>query len=166
MRRKTGDLPSNLANGQTVEIALYFFQLGWPRRGLPPPCLAPCHPLSGTRPRRVIARLPRWRPGAGAADRGKRFLWRTLLWSARSGAMNAKARSSIGFLEREALARDLGLVERRLHAAELGHQRDARTLVERPAVLAGVLLETLDSAENERVVVGHLLFAQIGRAHV
>ena len=63
-------------------------------------------------------------------------------------------------LEREALARDLGLVERRLHAAELGHQRDARTLVERPAVLAGVLLETLDSAENERVVVGHLLFAR------
>src|SRR5262249_13112856 len=60
-------------------------------------------------------------------------------------------------LQRQPLAGDLGLVERRLHAAQLRHQRSPRALVERTAVLAGVLVETGDSARDERLIVGHLL---------
>ena len=53
------------------------------------------------------------------------------------------------------LARDLRFAQRRLHAAQLRHQRGARALVERAAGLAGVLVETGDGAGDERVVVGH-----------
>jgi len=46
------------------------------------------------------------------------------------------------FLEREALAGDVRLVQRRRDPAQLRQQRGARPLVERTAVLAVVLLET------------------------
>ena len=42
-----------------------------------------------------------------------------------------------------------------LHAAQLRDQRRARALIERTAVLAGVLFEPGDGAGDERVVVGH-----------
>ena len=49
-------------------------------------------------------------------------------------------------LEREALAGDVGLVERRRHAAQLREQGRTRPFVERAAVLAVVLFETGDGA--------------------
>ena len=39
--------------------------------------------------------------------------------------------------------------------AQLRNERGARTLVERAAAIAGVLLEAGDGAGNQRVVVGH-----------
>jgi hypothetical protein len=60
-----------------------------------------------------------------------------------------------GFLKRKALARDIRLVERRLDPAQLREQCRARTLIKGTAILAVVLLETGDSAGNERVVIGH-----------
>ena len=53
-----------------------------------------------------------------------------------------------GFLERQSLARDVGLVERGLHAAQLADQRGARPIIERAAVLARVLVEPADGAGN------------------
>src|SRR5207253_9179224 len=61
------------------------------------------------------------------------------------------------FLEREPLARDVRLVERRRHPAQLRQQGRARALVERTAVLAAVLFETGDGAGDERIIVGHRL---------
>jgi len=60
-----------------------------------------------------------------------------------------------GFLKRESFAGNVGLVERRFHAAQLRQQCRACTLIERTAILAVVLLEASDSAGNERVVIGH-----------
>src|SRR4029077_17581126 len=58
-------------------------------------------------------------------------------------------------LKCEALARDVGFVERRFDAAPLVDQRGARALVEHAAVLAGVLVEPGDGAGDQRVVVSH-----------
>ena len=49
--------------------------------------------------------------------------------------------------------------ERRRHPAQLRDQRRARALIERAAVLAGVLFETGDGAGDERIVVGHSGFS-------
>ena len=43
------------------------------------------------------------------------------------------------FLERQALARDFGFLQRRIDTAQLRDQRGARPLIERTPVLAGVL---------------------------
>ena len=57
--------------------------------------------------------------------------------------------------EREAFARDVGFVERRLDAAQLIDQRGARALVEHAAVLAGVLFEPGDGAGDQRMIISH-----------
>ena len=61
------------------------------------------------------------------------------------------------FLQRQPLARDVGFVERGLDAAQLGDQRAARALVQRTAVLAGVLVEAGDGAGDQGVIVSHCL---------
>ena len=65
--------------------------------------------------------------------------------------------------ERQPLARDLGFFERRSHAAKLRHQRDARPLVKRAPVLAGVLFQTGDGAGDQRMVVGHRALRQVSK---
>src|SRR5271165_1854592 len=59
------------------------------------------------------------------------------------------------FFEREALAGDVGFIERGGEPAQLRKQSRARTFVERTAILAVVLFETGDGACNERVIIGH-----------
>jgi hypothetical protein len=63
------------------------------------------------------------------------------------------------FLEREALAGDVGLLERRRHAAQLREQRVARAFVNRAAVLAIVFLERGDGAGDQRIIVGHRTYS-------
>src|SRR5262249_13793201 len=58
-------------------------------------------------------------------------------------------------LEREALAGDVGLLERGRHPAQLREQRRARAIVDRAAVIAGVLFERADRAGDEGIIVGH-----------
>jgi hypothetical protein len=59
------------------------------------------------------------------------------------------------FLERQPLAGDVRLVQRRRDAAQLRQQRRPGALIERAPILAAVLFETSDGAGDERVVVGH-----------
>ena len=59
------------------------------------------------------------------------------------------------FLEREALAGDVGLVERRRDPAQLRKQGGTRPFVERTAVLAVVLFETGDGAGDQWIIIGH-----------
>ena len=76
-----------------------------------------------------------------------------------AGSTNLTRRFSLDladrFLEREALAGDVGLVERRRHAAQLRKQSCARALVDSTACLAAVLLKTGDGAGYQWVIVGH-----------
>src|SRR5262249_11844874 len=60
-----------------------------------------------------------------------------------------------GLLEGEALARDVRLRQRRLHAAQLRHPRGARALVTRATGLAGALVEPGNRLVDQGVVVGH-----------
>ena len=59
------------------------------------------------------------------------------------------------FLEREALARNVGFIERRRDAAQLREQGRARAVVDDAAVLAGVLFKRADRAGDEGIIVGH-----------
>ena len=59
------------------------------------------------------------------------------------------------FLEREALAGDVRLVERRRDPAQLRKQGGTRPFVERTAVLAVVLFETGDGAGDQWIIIGH-----------
>ena len=61
------------------------------------------------------------------------------------------------FLQRQPLLGDVGFLERRLGVAQLIDQRAARALVQRAAVLAGVLLEAADGAGNQGIIVSHYL---------
>ena len=58
-------------------------------------------------------------------------------------------------LQRQPLARDVGFIERGIDAAQLGDQRAARALVQRTAVLAGVLVEAGDGAGDQGKIVSH-----------
>src|SRR5581483_9407428 len=49
-------------------------------------------------------------------------------------------------LQRQTLAGNIGLIERRLHAPQLRQKRGTRALIKRPAILAGVLLKAADGA--------------------
>src|SRR6185369_9127706 len=60
-----------------------------------------------------------------------------------------------GLLEREALARDVRLAERRAYTPQLGDQRRARAFVERTPSVAGVPFEARNGAGDQRVVVCH-----------
>lgn len=56
----------------------------------------------------------------------------------------------------QALARDLGFAQGRLHAAQLRDQRRSRTLVERtPAFAGGTGVQSGNGAGNQRVVISH-----------
>ena len=57
--------------------------------------------------------------------------------------------------ERQPLARDLVLVERRIDAAQLIDQRRTRALVQSAAVLAGIAVETADGAGDQWVIISH-----------
>src|SRR5262249_10630778 len=90
-------------------------------------------------------------PLAGLADLGCRHLARGFNELTRRFSLHLADR----LLEREALAGDVGLLERRRHPAQLREQRRARAIVDRAAVIAGVLFERADRAGDEGVIVGH-----------
>ncbi len=93
------------------------------------------------------------------AQGGPRLLARRRLVSATIVRPHAPGRLRLDladrFLQRQALVRDLGFLERGLDAAQLADQRAARALVQRTAILAGVLLEPGDSAGDQGVIVSH-----------
>ena len=62
-------------------------------------------------------------------------------------------------LERETLAGNVGLLERRRHAAQLREQRLACAFVNRAAVLAIVFFERGDGAGDQRIIVGHRTYS-------
>ncbi len=75
--------------------------------------------------------------------------------------LGARSAHRLGFdladrvFERQPLARDVRLRERRIDAAQLRHQGRARPLVERPASFAGAGAKAFDGAGDERVIVCH-----------
>ena len=63
---------------------------------------------------------------------------------------------SDGFLQRQTLARDLGLTESRLHTTQLGNQGRACPLIKRaPALAGGTGIQSGDSACYEGIVICH-----------
>src|SRR5450759_3342322 len=58
-------------------------------------------------------------------------------------------------LQRQPLARDVGFLERRLDAAQLVDQRAARALVQRTADFARVLVEAVNGACDQRMIISH-----------
>ena len=57
--------------------------------------------------------------------------------------------------QRQPLAGDFGLVERGIDTTQLIDQRRARALVQRPAILARVVLEAGDGAGDQGLVISH-----------
>ena len=58
-------------------------------------------------------------------------------------------------LQRQALARNVRLVERRHDTAQLGHQRSARAVIQGAAILAGVLVQAANRALDQGIIVSH-----------
>ncbi len=106
--------------------------------------------------RRRFAR-PRIGPGAGAERvAGARAI-------AAGARCVADALGGLGFdlahrlFQRQPLAGDFGLAQRRLHAAQLRDQRGARPFIKRAAALAGGTgIQSGNSAGDQRVVISHL----------
>ena len=80
-------------------------------------------------------------------------------------AFGARLADALGFdladgvFERQALARDIGLRQRRLDRTQLGDERGARPLVQPPAGFAGVVVEALYGTGDQRMIVGHRVFS-------
>ena len=60
-----------------------------------------------------------------------------------------------GFFQRQTLARDFRLFQRRVDSTQLRNQRRARPIIERTASLAGVPIEPGDSARDQWIIIGH-----------
>src|SRR5262249_20043423 len=117
----------------------------------------------GPRLLQVLLRRPGGRARIRVASRRGGIFFRVLRRGCRrllTGGLNEFARGlplylADRFFQGEAFARDIGLIERGLHAAQLCKQGCARVLIERTAALAVVCVENRDSACYERVVIGH-----------
>jgi hypothetical protein len=59
------------------------------------------------------------------------------------------------FFQRQTLARDVAFLKRRIDAAQLIDQSRARTLIQRAAVLARVLVEACYGAGDQGIIVSH-----------
>ena len=76
-------------------------------------------------------------------------------WSPRDAAGRFRFDLANRFLESEPLTGDVGFGKRRFYAAQLRDQGGARTLVHRPAGLAGTLSD--HGFGDQRVIIGHQL---------